>query len=212
MQQDIRATNRITVTGTIATDFTFSHRVYGEGFYTFFIKVPRLSEACDLLPVTISERLIDNEAMQIGAELTIKGQLRSYNTYSENRNHLILSVFTKEVSFPDPAGSHTEPPNIVSLNGFICKPPLYRTTPLGREISDILLAVNRAYGKSDYIPLIAWGRNAVFSKNLTVGSNISLEGRMQSRTYQKKFDNGETVEKTAYEVSVSKMELLREEF
>ncbi|MCD8239254.1 MAG: single-stranded DNA-binding protein [Clostridiales bacterium] len=211
MQQDIRATNRIAVTGRIEGEFSFSHRVYGEGFYSFFIRVPRLSEVCDLLPVTISERLIDENTMHPGAEITIKGQLRSYNTYSENRNHLILSIFTKDVAYPDEL-SRNEPPNSVCLNGFICKPPLYRTTPLGREIADILLAVNRTYGKSDYIPLIAWGRNALFSKNLAVGSNILIEGRMQSRLYQKKFDNGETAEKTAYEVSVSKMELLEKDF
>lgn len=212
MHQDIRATNKITVTGTVAEELTFSHRVYGEGFYSFLIRVPRLSEACDLLPVTISERLIDENKMKVGAHLTVKGQLRSYNTYSENRNHLILSIFTKEITTADFFSAKSEPPNTVVLNGFICKPPLYRTTPLGREISDILLAVNRAYGKSDYIPLIAWGRNAVFAKGLAVGSNIIIEGRMQSRTYQKKVDNGETIQKTAYEVSVSKMELLTEDF
>lgn len=210
MFQDIRATNRVYVSGIIDSDFTFSHKVYGEGFYSFIIKVPRLSEACDFLPVTVSERLIDRENMCVGREVWIKGQIRSYNTYFENRNHLILSIFVKEIGYePETAG---ENPNSVSLDGFICKKPIYRTTPLGREISDVLLAVNRAYGKSDYIPLIAWGRNAVFAKNLNVGDNIRIEGRMQSRRYQKKFDNGETEEKTAYEISLSKIELVECDF
>lgn len=206
MLQDIRATNRVYISGVIDSDFTFSHKVYGEGFYCFVIKVPRLSETYDLLPVTISERLMAGEYMKTGEEIWLRGQLRSYNTYSESRNHLILSIFVKEVG-PKCSEDQNENPNSISLNGFICKKPIYRTTPLGREISDILLAVNRAYGKSDYIPLIAWGRNALFAGNLEIGDNIRVEGRMQSRRYQKKFDNGQTVDKTAYEVSVSKIEL-----
>lgn len=209
--QDVRTTNRIYISGAIDSEFIFSHKVYGEGFYSFFVKVPRLSEAYDRLPVTISERLIDNEKMKVGEEIWIRGQIRSYNTYSGSRNHLILSVFAKETGTKD-TEEKNENPNNVSLNGFICKKPVYRTTPLGREISDVLLAVNRAYGKSDYIPLIAWGRNALFSKNAEIGDNIKIEGRMQSRTYQKKYDNGEIVEKTAYEVSVSKIELLQDDF
>ncbi len=200
--QDVRSTNKVYVFGAINSGFTFSHKIYGEEFYNFFIKVPRLSEACDILPVTISERLITEENMTENSHIGIKGQLRSHNTCENNKNHLILSIFAKETVFEN----EEENPNRIYLNGFICKPPVYRTTPLGREISDILLAVNRAYGKSDYIPLIAWGRNSLFAKKLNVGENIIIEGRMQSRIYQKKKENGETEEKTAYEVSVCKME------
>lgn len=206
MLWDINETNRIYVCGRIETGPVFSHRVYGEGFYSFMISVPRLSESEDVLPVTISDRLMENEKMETGASVGIRGQLRSYNTYENNRNHLILSIFVKEIYFIEEGEQPRENPNHLSLNGFICKPTIYRTTPKGRKIADILLAVNRAYGKSDYIPLIAWERNAIFSRSLTVGDNIRLEGRMQSRIYKKKLDDGEIAEKTAYEVSVSKME------
>ncbi len=210
MLQDISETNNIFVSGVIETEPVFSHEVYGEGFYSFFLRVPRLSESEDILPVTISDRLSEPEKIRKGGSIWARGQIRSYNTYENNKNHLILSIFVKEIYFLSPGEEVKENPNHVSLDGFICKPTVYRTTPRGRRIADILLAVNRAYGKSDYIPLIAWERNALFSKGLEVGDNIKLEGRMQSRIYRKKIDNGEIVEKTAFEVSVSKMELSRE--
>ena len=210
--------NHIGIAGKIHSDFEFSHEVYGEGFYRFDTEVYRLSEASDILPVTISERIIDMSGINIGTWLYITGQIRSYNNYVEEdrRNKLVLTVFARDIEImPEPAGMSEEDtdnialdinPNDVYLNGFICKPPIYRTTPFGREIADILLAVNRSYNKSDYIPCIAWGRNARFAGKLSVGSNIRVWGRMQSRLYQKRFENGEVMEKTAYEVSISKIE------
>jgi single-stranded DNA-binding protein len=207
--------NYIAITGKIETDSVFSHEVYGEGFYNFHVSVDRLSETYDVLPITISERLIDLSSLEIGESVTINGQIRSYNSFDseEGRNKLILTVFTKNILSDEEAGnlvetSHEtfENPNEVILNGYICKPPIFRTTPFGREIADILLAVNRSYNKSDYIPCIAWGRNARFVSNLEVGENIKIHGRMQSRNYQKKLEDGEILEKVAYEVSINKIE------
>lgn len=206
MQSDLNENNSIYLRGKVKSSLTFSHEVYGEGFYSFFVEANRLSDSSDILPVTISERLIDDDILKIGNLIGITGQIRSYNNYSEQKNKLILTVFTKDIKLSEDNAEKN--PNNVNLNGFICKQPVYRTTPFGREISDILLAVNRAYNKSDYIPLICWGRNARFAQNLNVGSNIRISGRMQSRIYQKKLETGETIEKTAYEVSVSKMELM----
>jgi len=202
--------NYIAITGKIETDPTFSHEVYGEGFYNFHVAVDRLSEAYDVLPVTISERLIDLSSLEIGEDITINGQIRSYNSFDseEGRNKLILTVFTKNIVLDESQQEDSENPNEVILNGYICKPPIFRTTPFGREIADILLAVNRSYNKSDYIPCIAWGRNAKFVSNLQVGENIKIHGRMQSRGYQKKLENGEVLEKVAYEVSINKIEEL----
>ena len=198
--------NKIYLEGKIVSKLEFSHEMYGEGFYTFFMEVTRLSDSVDLLNITVSERLISNMDLSIGKEIVVLGQLRSYNNYDEGKTHLILTVFAKEISIND-----EEKPkdiNSIKLNGFVCKPPVYRTTPFGREIADILLAVNRAYNKSDYIPIICWGRNAKYASSLEVGSNIVVTGRMQSRCYQKKISDEEIIERTAYEVSVSKIELM----
>lgn len=205
MQQDLRQNNTITVIGKIISEYTFSHEVYGEGFYLFNLETSRLSKTADILPITISERLIDKNNLKVGSLINITGQIRSYNNFSDKKNKLVLTVFTKDIEFIDELPNKN--PNSVILNGFLCKAPVYRTTPFGREISDILLAVNRSYNKSDYIPCIAWGRNARFAENLSVGNNIKIWGRMQSRTYQKKYETGEIIDKTAYEVSVSKMEI-----
>lgn len=209
MQLELKQNNTITVTGRIKSEYTFSHEVYGEGFYTFMLETSRLSETTDLLPVTISERLIDKEKLILNSIVSITGQIRSYNNFSEKKNKLILTIFAKDIEFLYDLINKN--PNQASLNGFICKPPVYRTTPFGREIADILLAVNRSYNKSDYIPCIAWGRNAKFAGNLNVGDNINILGRMQSRNYQKKLEDGEIIEKTAYEVSISKIEKIVEE-
>ena len=212
--------NHIGIAGRVYSDFEFSHEVYGEGFYRFEVEIYRLSDTADILPVTISERIVDMDNVHIGAWVYIAGQIRSYNNYVEEdrRNKLVLTVFARDIELLDideeedpmtPDGLMPQldiNPNDVFLNGYICKPPIYRTTPFGREIADILLAVNRSYNKSDYIPCIAWGRNARFAGKLSVGSNIKLWGRMQSRSYQKKFENGDVLEKTAYEVSISKIE------
>ncbi|MCL2854964.1 MAG: single-stranded DNA-binding protein [Defluviitaleaceae bacterium] len=201
-------TNRINLFGKIETPPTFSHDVFGEGFYGFDLSVPRLSDASDLLPITISGRIMEGSRFAVGQHLGITGQIRSYNNYiaEEGRNRLVLTVFAKDYKFCDDFG--TANPNDVLLDGFICKPPVYRTTPFGREITDLLLAVNRSYNKSDYIPCITWGRNARYASKLLVGDNVKLWGRMQSRIYQKKMEDDAVMEKTAFEVSVSRMEVV----
>ncbi len=201
--------NEVFLTGTVDSELTYSHEVYGEGFYSFFIKIFRLSNMFDRINVTVSERLIKDLDLYEGCEISVAGQFRSYNNYSQEGNKLILTVFARDIS----AGNFDleKNPNQIYLNGFLCKPPVYRTTPFGREITDLLLAVNRAYNKSDYIPCIAWGRNARFSSTLNVGDNIKIWGRIQSREYQKKISETESITKTAYEISVSKMEVVEKE-
>ncbi len=195
--------NKIYLEGEVVSELQFSHEMYGEGFYTFYVEVPRLSDAKDDLFVTVSERLIGGMDIRIGSQLVVEGQLRSYNKFMDGSNRLILTVFARNVCVCE---ERSKNPNQIFLDGFICKEPVYRTTPFGREISDILLAVNRAYNKSDYIPTIAWGRNSRFCKDLQVGDNIRVWGRLQSREYQKKISEEEIIKKTAYEVSISKME------
>lgn len=208
MVGNIIENNMVTISGKIITEPEFSHEVYGEGFYKFILEVPRLSEVTDKIPVTISERLISKDEIQVGRLVEIDGQFRSYNSYNSEGNKLVLTVFAREINFIDDE-KKIKNPNQIFLNGFICKKPVYRTTPFGREITDILLAVNRPYNKSDYIPCIAWGRNARYSEGLSVGDNIKIWGRIQSRPYQKRYETGEVVEKVAYEVSISKMEVVK---
>ncbi len=196
-------TNSITLCGKICSIFEFSHQVYGESFYSFYIENKRLSDTVDVIPVIISERLLVNDNFLQGDYVEINGQIRSYNQNDGIKTHLVLSLFVKTIQ---PLYDNEDVTNRVFLNGYLCKPPVYRTTPFGREIADILLAVNRAYGKSDYIPVICWGRNAKYVASLPVGANLILSGRMQSRNYQKKSENGEIISKTAYEVSASKLE------
>ena len=200
--------NIITLIGTIVSERTFSHEVYGEGFYSFNIDVPRLSENSDIIPVTVSERILTDE-FTIGQKVVIEGQFRSYNNYENEKNKLVLTVFVKDIRLQTEETDMTNP-NEICLTGFICKKPIYRTTPFGREIADILLAVNRAYNKSDYIPCIAWGRNARFCQNIEVGEKVKLWGRIQSRAYEKKFEDGTSEMRRAYEVSVSKMEIQKD--
>lgn len=207
MQTDLRENNCITVIGKVASDFKFSHEVFGEKFYTFYLDTERLSKTIDSLPITISERLIDKNILKIGALAEIKGQIRSYNNIIDKKNHLVLSIFVKDINFNLDENKN---PNLAVLNGFLCKAPVYRKTPFGREIADILLAVNRSYNKSDYIPCITWGRNAKFTNNIEIGENIIITGRMQSRKYQKKLETGEIIEKVAYEVSVSKLQIVKD--
>ena len=200
--------NVITLIGTIVSERTFIHEVYGEGFYSFNIDVPRLSENSDIIPVTVSERILTDE-FTIGQKVVIEGQFRSYNNYENEKNKLVLTVFVKDIRLQTEETDMTNP-NEICLTGFICKKPIYRTTPFGREIADILLAVNRAYNKSDYIPCIAWGRNARFCQNIEVGEKVKLWGRIQSRAYEKKFEDGTSEMRRAYEVSVSKMEIQKD--
>ena len=202
--------NLIKLAGTIVSERKFSHEVYGERFYTFDLEIPRLSENSDIIPVTVSERLLLDSKYEIGEKVVVDGQFRSYNNYENEKNKLVLTVFVKEIRVQTEEDANINPNEII-LNGFICKKPIYRTTPFGREIADILLAVNRAYNKSDYIPCIAWGRNARYCQNLLVGESVKIWGRIQSRQYEKKFEDGTSEMRKAYEVSVSKMEVERAE-
>ena len=193
--------NNVIIGGKIVEGIEFSHEIYDEKFYKFSILTKRLSEHEDVLPVIISERIIDLEEIQVGKIVKIVGQFRSYNMQTETRNKLVLSVFVKEIEFAEEDVLTLNDANFV---GYICKAPIYRKTPLGREIADVLIAVNRTYKKSDYIPCILWGRNAKFCENIEVGTLVKVNGRIQSRAYEKKLENGEVIKKVAYEVSVSK--------
>lgn len=209
MSDKIIENNQVTIMGKIAGEFTFSHEVFGEGFYMVDVLVRRLSNSEDRIPLMISERLIDVTQDYTGEHIMAVGQFRSYNRHEEQKNRLILSVFVREVSFieEEPDGAKT---NTILLDGYICKQPIYRKTPLGREIADLLLAVNRPYGKSDYIPCICWGRNARYASAFEVGEHIQILGRIQSREYVKKISDTETEKRVAYEVSVSKLECIDE--
>lgn len=193
--------------GKIATDFTFSHQVFGEGFYTLELLVKRLSDSEDRIPLMVSERLIDVNQNFIGEYIQVQGQFRSYNRHEEKKNRLVLSVFVRELSFVEEEDDSIVT-NQIFLDGYICKPPVYRKTPLGREIADLLLAVNRPYGKSDYIPCICWGRNARYASAFDVGGHVLIWGRIQSRDYMKKINETESEKRTAYEISVSKLEYM----
>jgi single-stranded DNA-binding protein len=203
-------TNMVRVVGKVVSDKELSHEMYGEKFYLFNLEVPRLSSSVDVLPITISERLLFNIDLQLGQYVIIEGQLRSYNRFVGSNNKLILTIFAREITIPleEELQDKLRKPNEIYLDGYICKKPVYRTTPFGREITDILLAVNRPYNKSDYIPCIAWGRNARFCDNLIVGDHIRIWGRIQSREYQKKLPSGEVETKVAFEVSLSKLEYI----
>lgn len=207
MSEKALENNRVSVIGTVVSGFTFSHAVYGEGFYLMDLAVNRLSEQADVIPLMISERLIDVNADYVGQTMEAVGQFRSYNRHEGTKNRLVLSVFVREVSFMEEFTDYTKT-NQIFLDGYICKEPIYRKTPLGREIADLLLAVNRPYGKSDYIPCIAWGRNARFSSGFAVGTRVAIWGRVQSREYTKKLSETECERRIAYEVSVSKLECL----
>lgn len=241
MQEQLKENNHITLIGKIVETCKFSHEIYGEKFYIFYLEVSRLSNIFDILPITVSERLIDKDNLKMGLTIEITGQIRTYNNNINTKNHLVLTVFAKDICINNDIKLKKNP-NILELNGFICKKPIYRKTPFGREICDVLLAVNRSYNKSDYIPCIIWGRNAKFTSTLMISDNIKISGRMQSRIYNKKVtddlldkippedikqgikfhdledkdDNYHNpdekfIEKVAYEISVSKIELVRDE-
>ena len=200
MNYNTEKNNKVYVYGEIVSEAVFSHEVYGEGFYEFFVKVMRLSGQADILPVTVSERIM-TEDMKVGGHICALGQFRSYNKLEGGKSRLMLTVFIRELLEEPPAKN----PNSIVLSGYICKPPVYRTTPFNREIADLLIAVTRSYNKSDYIPAIAWGRNARFVRNLQVGDRVALSGRIQSREYQKKQPDETFTSMTAYEVSISKL-------
>ncbi len=197
--------NKVVIAGTVASEPEFSHEVYEEIFYTFMLDTPRLSETHDTVRVTISEKFLATCGIAVGDKVVIHGQFRSYNNFTNVGNRLILTVFVKDIEKVE--GCDEKNLNSIYLNGYICKKPVYRTTPFGREIADILLAVNRSYNKSDYIPCIAWGRNAKYAECLEIGENVIIKGRVQSREYQKRLSETEVESKTAYEVSVSRLEI-----
>ena len=198
--------NQVSIIGEIVSDFKYSHEVYGEGFYMMEVSVRRLSDFVDYIPVMVSERIIDVEADYIGQLVYISGQFRSFNRHEERKNRLVLSVFARELEILDP-DCDEDAGNQIFLDGYICKEAIYRKTPLGREIADLLVAVNRSYGKSDYIPCICWGRNARFAAGFEVGTHVQIWGRIQSRDYVKKLSETQVEQRTAYEVSVSKIEI-----
>ena len=202
--------NQVTVMGEIVSEFSFSHEIFGEGFYMVDIQVARLSESMDIIPVMISERLLDVSGDFRGMMVVVNGQFRSYNRHEEHKNKLVLSVFAREIEFVEEISENIKT-NQIFLDGYVCKEPVYRKTPLGREIADLLLAVNRPYGKSDYIPCICWGRNARYASNFEVGERCLVWGRIQSREYMKKLSEDELEKRIAYEVSVSKLELPEDE-
>ena len=202
--------NKVTVGGKVVGEFTYSHEMYGEKFYLFDILLRRLSGAYDVIPVMVSDRLMDVGKDYTDCNILVTGQFRSYNKHEEVSTKLILSAFAREITFLEEIDEEQNV-NSISLDGYICKEPKYRETPLGREIADVLLAVNRPYGKSDYIPCICWGRNARFVGQLDIGTHVRISGRIQSREYQKKLEDGNVETRTAYEVSVSKIELVEEE-
>ena len=199
--ENLLTNNYAEAVGELDSEFAYSHESYGECFYSFKVRIPRLSDSADIIVVTASERILCDEDYKVGDRIKITGQFRSYNNYGDVGNRLILTLFAKTME----RAENEKYSNEIELNGFLCKPPVYRTTPFGREITDILLAVNRTHNKSDYIPCIAWGRNAKFAQRLEVGDNIAVSGRMQSREYQKKTED-DIVTKVAYEISVSKIE------
>ena len=210
--------NYLTLVGKVTGEKKFSHEIYGERFYVFNLEIARLSGNADIIPITVSERLATDEMLTAGKNLLVKGQFRSYNSYDNEKNRLILTVFAKDVVELEENNEEEENEmtkkdmvtNEVVLVGYICKKPIYRQTPFGREIADILLAVNRAYNKSDYIPTIAWGRNARFCQNLEVGTKVRLVGRVQSRMYEKKHEDGTIENRVAYEVSIGSLEVVEE--
>lgn len=202
--------NQVTIMGQVVTGFKFSHEVFGEGFYIMEVMVKRLSNTFDRIPLMISERIIDVTQDYVGEYIMATGQFRSYNRNEEQKNRLVLSVYVRKISFIEEEPDDSKANNIL-LDGYICKEPIYRKTPMGREIADLLLAVNRPYGKSDYIPCICWGRNARYISNFGIGEHVQISGRIQSREYKKKISDTEIELRTAYEVSVSKLEVMEDE-
>lgn len=199
--------NKVFLCGTVESEPVYSHELYGEGFFEFLLKVPRLSQQNDVIPITVSERILTEKKIVIGERVALNGQFRSYNKMVDEKSKLMLTVFVREF-----CQEVQENPNIVELSGYICKSPIYRTTPFNREICDLLIAVNRAYNKSDYIPCIAWGRNARFLKNIDVGQKLAISGRIQSREYVKKLSETEAETRVAYELSINKINLENQEF
>ena len=197
-------TNLVNLRGELDDNLEFSHEIFGEKFYNTKIKINRLSDSYDVLPITVSDRLLQDIDFENNKFVSVVGQLRSYNKNINNKNRLVLTVFAREIKQLESV-EDSKDPNSIFLDGYICKSPVYRKTPLGREITDLLVAINRPYNKSDYIPSIVWGRNAKFAKSLKIGDRFQMWGRVQSREYEKKIDDGQVLKKVAYEVSISKI-------
>ena len=212
MNTNYSENNHLVLVGNITSEKKYSHEIYGEKFYVFNMEVVRLSSTTDIIPITVSERLLTDIDLTIGKKVSVEGQFRSYNNYENEKNRLILTVFAKEITELKESDEEEkeEVTNEVVLVGYVCKKPIYRQTPFGREIADVLLAVNRAYNKSDYIPSIAWGRNARFCQDIEVGTQVKVVGRVQSRQYEKKHDDGTVEIRVAYEVSVGSLEVIEE--
>ena len=211
MADKVLENNQVSIVGEIVSDFSYSHEVYGEGFFVVEVAVNRLSNYADYIPLMVSERLIDTTQSYSGEKIHVTGHFRSYNRHEETKNRLILSVFVRELEFVDEYMENEDEErksNYITLDGYVCKAPVYRKTPLGRDIADLLVAVNRSYGKSDYIPCICWGRNARYATTFEIGSHVSVIGRIQSREYVKKLSEDEAERRIAYEVSVCKIEEL----
>ena len=189
--------------GIVMSELEFSHKTYGEVFYTFVLGVQRRSGYVDELNVMVSERLIYDNPPRRNQFLEIKGQIRTYNEMAGGKNKLNVVVFAREIYLCEDFGYYE---NYIYLEGFLCKIPIRRTSPLGRDICDMMVAVNRMYNKSDYIPCIAWGRNAGYAESLGVGTKLSVEGRIQSREYRKKLEDGSSEMRKAFEVSIVKIE------
>ena len=213
MNTNYSENNHLVLVGKIVGEQKYSHEIYGEKFYSFDLEVVRLSSNTDIIPITVSERLLTDVDLSLGKNVEVEGQFRSYNNYDSKKNRLILTVFAKEIKEVEESDEENKEvvTNEVTLVGYVCKKPIYRQTPFGREIADILLAVNRAYNKSDYIPCIAWGRNARFCQNIEVGTEVKIVGRVQSRTYEKKYEDGTVETRVAYEVSIASMEIEEKE-
>ena len=207
MNYELMENNKVTLRGEVVSQPKFSHESYGEAFYELLLKVERLSSNFDIIPITVPEKLLMGDNFAMGNTVGINGQFRSYNKLVDNHSKLLLTVFVRSIIECDEDYN----PNVVELSGFLCKEPIYRTTPFGREICDILIAVNRAYNKSDYLPAIAWGRNARFVKDITVGKRLNIVGRIQSREYQKRLSESDVETRTAYEISIARVSLKNDE-
>lgn len=235
MPSEVVDNNIAKISGLVDDAPSLSYSIYGEGFYAFNVRIKRTSGSFDIIPAVVSDRLVDEKFVLPGRFIYIEGQFRSHNVQGETRSQLKLMVFARKVilfdeknepvefsaAFADESGDYynadcgdnanelpqiTPDMNEIMLDGFICKQPVFRITPLKREIADMLIAVNRPYNKSDYIPCICWGRNARFCGKRAIGERVKIRGRIQSRVYVKKFPDGREEERTAFEVSISGIE------
>ncbi|MBQ8430495.1 MAG: single-stranded DNA-binding protein [Clostridia bacterium] len=202
MNHELLENNKVYLQGKVVSEPIYSHEVFDEGFYNLNLLIPRLSGQEDIIPITISEKLLSTYNIKLNDVIALKGQFRSYNKIEDDKSRLVLTVFVREICEID----ENQNPNVIEIFGYICKPPIYRTTPFNREITDVLMAVNRSYNKSDYIPCITWGRNARYVGELPVGTKLEIVGRIQSREYVKHIEsNNEPIKKIAYEISISKV-------